>query len=453
VLLDMLADTPDPDRGLLAYRRVSEALAGTPWYLRLLRDEGSAAQRLMALLGTSKLVPDLLVRAPEVLRLLADDAALAGRDPAEVAASLRTTVARHADPAAAVAAARSLRRHELLRVACADLLGLLPPARVCAALSEVWAAVLSAVLDVAVRAETARRGDGQAPAAIAVIGMGRLGGAELGYGSDADVLFVCEPVAGAAGAAAEQDTVRFATAVAETVRRLLAAPSQDPALQVDADLRPEGRAGPLVRTLASYRAYYSQWADTWEAQALLRAAFVAGDAALGQRFLDAVTPLRYPPGGLDASRVTEIRRIKARVDTERLPRGADPSTHTKLGRGGLADIEWTVQLLQLQHAHRLPELRTTSTVDALRAAATVGLLTTEDAATLDAAWHSATRARNAAALVRGKPTDQLPRSGRELAAVARALGYPPGTDPGVAVDDYRRTARRARAVVERIFYG
>ena len=449
VLLDMLADTPDPDRGLLAYRRVSEALAATPWYLRLLRDEGKVAQRLMALLGTSKMVPDLLVRAPEVLRLLADDAALAGRDPAEVAGSLGAAVARHADPADAVAAARSLRRHELLRVACADLLGLLPVRQVCAALSAVWAAVLSAALDVALRAEATRRGGGAVPATVAVIGMGRLGGAELGYGSDADVLFVCEPVRGAA----EHDAVRYATAVAETVRRLLAAPSQDPALQVDADLRPEGRAGPLVRTLASHRAYYTQWADTWEAQALLRAAFVAGDPGLGQRFLDAVTPVRYPLGGLDAARVTEIRRIKARVDTERLPRGADPTTHTKLGRGGLADIEWTVQLLQLRHAHEVPELRTTSTVDGLRAAAGAGLIAVEDAAVLDAAWRSATRARNAATLVRSKPTDQLPRHGRELAAVARALGYPPGTDPGVAVDDYRRTARRARAAVERIFYG
>jgi [glutamine synthetase] adenylyltransferase / [glutamine synthetase]-adenylyl-L-tyrosine phosphorylase len=449
VLLDMLADTPDPDGGLLAYRRVSEALADTPWYLRLLRDEGKVAQRLMAVLGMSKFVPDLLVRAPEVLQLLTDDVALAGRDPAEVAASLHSTVNRHTDPEAAVVAARSLRRHEMLRVACADLLGLMDVHQVCAVLSSVWAAVLAAALDVAVRVEATRRGLDTASATIAVIGMGRLGGAELGYGSDADVLFVCSP---AAGAVDDNDAVRFATSVAETVRRLLAAPSQDPALQVDADLRPEGRSGPLVRTLASYRAYYEQWSDIWEAQALLRASFVAGDAALGQAFLDAIAPVRYPPGGLQAARVTEIRRIKARVDTERLPRGADPTTHTKLGRGGLADIEWTVQLLQLRHAHEVPALRTTSTVDGLRAAADAGLLTMADAAVLDAAWRLVTRARNAATLVHGKPTDQLPRSGRALAAVARALGYPPGADPGIFVDDYRRTARRARAVVERVFY-
>jgi glutamate-ammonia-ligase adenylyltransferase len=443
VLLDMLADTPDPDRGLLAYRQVSEALATTPWYLRLLRDEGAVAERLMTLLGMSKYVPELLVRAAEVLQLLGDDAALT----TESTGSLHAAVTRHSGQRAAVDTARSMRRHELLRIACADLLGLLDVRQVCTGLSRVWDEVLDATLDVVCRFEEERHGG--RPAAIAVIGMGRLGGYELGYGSDADVLFVCEPLDGAS----EHDAVRFATAVAESVRGWLAAPSQDPPLQVDANLRPEGRTGPLVRTLSSYRAYYEQWAEIWEAQALLRASFVAGDPGLGERFLNMVDPVRYPEGGLRPARITEIRRIKARVDSERLPRGADPTTHTKLGRGGLADVEWTLQLLQLCHGFDLPSLRTTSTVDGLRAAAAAGLLSEADADALEAAWNMATRARNASTLVRGKPTDQLPRNGRELAAVTRALGYPPGTDPGLAVDTYRRTTRRARAVVERVFYG
>jgi [glutamine synthetase] adenylyltransferase / [glutamine synthetase]-adenylyl-L-tyrosine phosphorylase len=446
VLLERLADTADPDRGLLAYRRVSEALADTPWYLRLLRDEGAVAQRLMFVLGTSALVPDLLVRAPEVLRLLADTserADLATRDPAEVATSLRAAVARHPDPVSAVAAARSLRRHELLRVACADLLGLLPVAGVCAALSGVWAAVLGSALDAVLGAQ-----HGEPKARLAVIGMGRLGGAELGYGSDADVLFVCEPVDGAT----EHEAVRWATAVAERVRGLLGSPSPDPALMVDADLRPEGRSGPLVRTAGSYRAYYAKWAEAWEAQALLRARPLAGDPELGQWFQRIIDPIRYPDGGLPQAKVTEIRRIKSRVDAERLPRGADRATHTKLGHGGLADVEWTVQLLQLRHAGAVPELRTTSTLDGLRAAADAGLLPVGDADALSAGWTMATRARNAATLVRGKPTDQLPGSGRELAATAMAMGYPAGGDPGEFIDEYRRVTRRARAVVERVFY-
>ncbi|WP_019809188.1 bifunctional [glutamine synthetase] adenylyltransferase/[glutamine synthetase]-adenylyl-L-tyrosine phosphorylase [Saccharomonospora halophila] len=446
VLLDLLADTPDPDGGLLAYRRVSEALAETPWYLRVLRDEAAVVESLATLLGTSRLVPDLLVRAPEVLQLLGDPQRLAGRDPAEVARSLRAAAGRQHGMKAAVVAARSLRRHELLRVASADLLGLLDVADVCHALSSVWAAVLRSAFEAAVRERA--DGTGSPPATLAVIGMGRLGGAELGYGSDADVLFVCEPT----GGASETEAVRFATAVAETVRRALGAPSQDPALDVDADLRPEGRSGPLVRTLDSYLTYYARWSAVWEAQALLRARFVAGDADLGARFLSGIEHLRYPDGGLAADHVREVRRIKARVETERMPRGADRTTHAKLGRGGLADVEWTAQLMQLRHAHAVPALRTTSTPGALRALADADLAGADDVAVLIEAWELATRARNVAMLVRGKAVDQLPTSGRELAAVARVFGYSADDDPGEFLDTYRRTTRRAHAVVQRLFY-
>ncbi|MDQ0377133.1 bifunctional [glutamine synthetase] adenylyltransferase/[glutamine synthetase]-adenylyl-L-tyrosine phosphorylase [Amycolatopsis thermophila] len=446
VLLDLLADTPDPDGGLLAYRKVSEALEDTPWYLRVLRDEGAVVERLAFLLGTSKLVPDLLVRAPEVLQLLGDPARLTGRAPAEVAKSLRATVRRQPGLNAAVAAARSLRRHEILRVAAADLLGLLDVRDVCEALSSVWVAVLQSALSAAIRKRTAELG-GEA-AKLAVIGMGRLGGAELGYGSDADVLFVCEPAEGVA----DGDAVRYASSVAEMVRKMLGAPSADPPLQVDADLRPEGRGGPLVRTLDSYRAYYARWGEVWETQALLRARFVAGDEELGERFIEMIDPIRYPDGGLDAGRAREVRRMKARVDTERMPRGADPTLHTKLGRGGLADVEWTVQLFQLRHAFEVPDLRTTSTPGALAAMAEAGLAEPDDTASLTEAWLLATRVRNAAMLVRGKAVDQVPGSGRALAAVARILGQSADDDPGEFLDSYRRTTRRAHAVVERLFY-
>ncbi|AUS77959.1 bifunctional glutamine-synthetase adenylyltransferase/deadenyltransferase [Actinoalloteichus sp. AHMU CJ021] len=448
VLLDLFADTTDPDGGLLAYRRVSEALTDTPWYLRLLRDRGAVAERLAFLLGTSRMVPELLVRAPEVLRLLVDTPELVGRDPEEVAHSLGSAVARHGDPEQAVLAARSLRRHELLRVGCADLLGLMELPSVSHALSRIWSAVLEAALRAAAGAVAPRFGP-EPLARVAVIGMGRLGGDELGYGSDADVLFVCEAVEGVE----DHDAVRYATAVAETLRRLLSAPSQDPPLHVDTDLRPEGRSGPLVRTLESYRMYYEKWSDTWEAQALLRARRVAGDEELGRRFTELIDPVRYPAGGLDEASTIEIRRIKARVEHERLPRGIDPTTNTKLGRGGLSDVEWTAQLIQLGHAHEVPGLRTTSTLGAVRSAAAAGLLDEADAEALRAAWTMASQARNATTLVRGKASDQLPGHGRDLAAVARTLGYSVSEDPGVFVDDYRRVTRRARAVMERVFYG
>ena len=244
-----------------------------------------------------------------------------------------------------------------------------------------------------------------------------------------------------------------ANAVAHTLRRLLGEPAPDPAFEVDADLRPEGRQGALVRTLDSYREYYDRWMSVWEVQALLRAEPLAGDEALGAAFVELVDPIRYPEDGISAEQVAEIRRIKARVERERLPRGADPTTHTKLGRGGLADVEWTVQLLQLQHAGEHPGLRVTSTVGALTALREDGLLGSEHAESLQRAWELATRARNAVFLVRGRPSDQLPRPGLELAGVARASGYGPDADPGQFLDDYRRATRQARGVVEQVFYG
>ncbi|KWX21056.1 bifunctional glutamine-synthetase adenylyltransferase/deadenyltransferase [Mycolicibacterium wolinskyi] len=447
-LLDWLSDTPDPDAGLLAYRRISDELQEQRWYLSTLRDEGAVAKRLMRVLGTSAYIPELLMRAPEVIQLYADGPngpKLLEGDPDSVARSLVASAGRHADPVRGIAAARTLRRRELARIASADVLGMLEVTDVCKALTSVWVAVLQAALNAVVRANTPESG---VPARIAVIGMGRLGGSELGYGSDADVMFVCEPVSGVD----ESVAVRWSVSIAEQVRALLGTPSADPPLEVDAGLRPEGRNGPLVRTLASYEAYYAQWAQPWEIQALLRAHRVAGDLELGERFLLMVDKTRYPPGGVSAEAVHEIRRIKARVDAERLPRGADPNTHTKLGRGGLADIEWTVQLLQLRYAHKVPALHNTSTLEALNAIGAAELVAEGDVELLREAWLTATRARNALVLVRGKPTDQLPGPGRQLNAVALAAGWG-SDDGGEFLDNYLRVTRRAKAVVRKVFGG
>ena len=473
VLLDALADAPDPDAGLLAYRQVSDALAETPWYLRLLRDEGLVAQRLVRLLGTSRLVAELLQRAPEVLRLLVHDEDLIGPDPAAAsevaAAALLARAERAGDAVAAAGSARSARRHEMLRLACADLLGVADTGAVTSGLTTVADAVVRAAVQAAERQVAAERraaadraagggavgghgADGGAALAgrLAVIGMGRFGGGEMGFSSDADVLFVAGP---AHPGADPQRVVADATAIAELATRLLGRPSPDPPLRIDADLRPEGRAGPLVRTVDSYRQYWQRHAQPWERQALLRARVVAGDDALAAEFLAAADPVRYPDGGLTAADVREIRRIKARVDAERLPHGADPTLHTKLGRGGLADVEWTVQLVQLRHAGSAPGLRQTGTVPAIRAAAEAGLLADADAAALIDGWTAATQARNAIMLVTGRAGDEIPGHGRVLAGVARACGYPAGTDPGRFVDDYRRATRRARRVVDRLFDG
>jgi [glutamine synthetase] adenylyltransferase / [glutamine synthetase]-adenylyl-L-tyrosine phosphorylase len=316
------------------------------------------------------------------------------------------------------------------------------------ALTAVTAAALRAALDAAA-AKISSELRGPLPTRFAVIAMGRFGGHESGYGSDADVLFVHDPVPGADDKAASD----AAHAVAVELRRLLALPVPDPPLIVDADLRPEGRQGPLVRTLAAYRAYYRRWSAPWEAQALLRAEFVAGDAALGASFGAMADEFRYPAGGISEAAIREIRRIKARVEAERIPRGADPARHVKLGPGGLSDVEWTIQLLQLRHARSVPTLRTTRTTAAIAAAVEAGLLPGADADALTAAWALASRIRNAVMLVSGRPGDMLPVRHTELTAVARLLGYAPEDAAQTLEQDYRRAARRARAGMEPLFYG
>lgn len=457
VLLGWFADSADPDAGLLGFRKVSDALGKTPWYLRLLRDEGAAAENLARVLSAGRLAPDLLLRAPEAVAILGAPEGLQPRGRDHLEPEILAAVGRAEDAELAVAVARGVRRRELFRTAAADIIGSYgtedSPAeadpgalvdRVGQAITDLNAATIAGALRAAVREQW---GD-TLPTRFAVIGMGRFGGHELGYGSDADVLFVHEPREGVD----EQEAARAANAVVAEMRRLLQLPTADPPLLIDADLRPEGKSGPLVRTLKSYAAYYRRWSLGWESQALLRAEPMAGDRDLGRRFMELADPLRYPEQGLDDAAVREIRRLKARMETERLPRGADPTLHTKLGRGGLSDVEWTVQLLQMRHGHAVPALRTTGTRRALAAAREAGLIADQDARTLDEAWVLATRVRNGVMLVRGRAGDTFPSEARELAAVGRYLGYGPG-HAGEMVEDYRRTTRRARAVVEELFYG
>jgi glutamate-ammonia-ligase adenylyltransferase len=478
VFLDWFGDAPDPDASLLAFRRLSDALGTTPWYLRSLRDEGEMAWRLARLLASGGYLPDLLMRAPDAVAQLSQSRLTLPTRQA-LATELRALVYRGTNAAQAVAAVRAVRRRELLRIAAADVLeqlsgpdredggqdgssagGTAAPAveplkaltdsedgvrlnAIGQALTDVTAATVQGALD----AVLAFRPDSAQPLVrFAVIGMGRFGGAELGYGSDADVLFVYEALPGAE----EQAASSAAFAIATELRALLQTPSSDPPLQIDADLRPEGRQGPLVRTLASYAAYYRRWSTGWEAQALLRAAPVAGDPGLGTRFIAAIDPLRYPESGPSDTEVREIRRLKARMEAERLPRNADRALNTKLGPGGLSDVEWVAQLLQLRHGADLPRLRGTGTRATLAAAADAGLLDAEDVALLDEAWTHTSLLRNAIAIVRGRPGDQVPTDARELAGIARYLGA--DVDSETLLDTHRRLARRARTAFERLFY-
>lgn len=449
ILLDWLAEGVDPDAGLLAFRRVSETLGTTHWYLGMLRDSTAAAERLCHVLSNSRLIADLLEVSPESVAWLGHDKDLAPLSFEAQWQEITSKMSRHSDPENAMRLIRLIRRREILRIAIADSAGLLGQDQVGAALADTDRAAVLGALRVAEAIVLAKS---PLKTAVLIVAMGRQGGREIGYGSDADVMYVHRALPGYTEEEAQEQAARIVSKVSSLLTQpLKPAIMAERVLQVDADLRPEGKSGAMVRSLDSFAEYYRRWSLIWEAQALLRARPMAGDDELAKDFLELIDPIRYPES-ISEQDVREIRRVKARVESERLPRGADPARHLKLGRGGLSDVEWLVQLVQLQHAGKHPELRTTSTVEALDAAATLGLLEKNDAQLLASAWRLASRIRSANVIWSGRASDLLPSSRRDLEAVARWCGYEPG-QAGTLEEDYLRLSRRARAVFEKVFYG
>jgi len=436
VMLQWFADGADPDYGLLAFRRLSDDLGESYWFLRMLRDSSGAAKRLTNVLSSARFVGVLLERIPEAAAWFDREEELRPRTLAALLDEATSTLARHDDTATAALALRTLRRREVLRLAIGAILGLVDVEQLGRALSDLTTAFLTGIL-----AAVRPRDDG---IEFGIIAMGRYGGQELGFGSDADVLFVYR----ATTASSEEAADRAKSLVAELNRH-----TEDLRLpfDLDIDLRPEGKNGPVVRSLESYRAYYARWSLTWEAQALLRARAAVGDAVLLADFETLADQVRFPVA-ISENDVREVKRIKARVESERLPQAADPARHLKLGRGSLSDVEWFVQLIQLQNGSRVPGLRTTSTLTALEVARDEGFVTTADAARLRDAWIFASRVRSAMVLWMTRSTDVLPTDRQQLDGVARLLEYPPGSATQLE-EDYLRITRLSRAVFERRFYG
>ena len=445
VLLGWFARGVDADAGLLGFRIVSESLGSTSWYLRMLRDSPAAAERLSQLLSSSRLMTDLLEDASASIAWLdkVDDLKALGEEALE--SEISSLLARHEDAVEAMRAVRYLRRRETLRTAMGWTLGIVDIEDTCAGLAAIDECTIGAALRIALRelqstAEESEAGETageQLLTRIAIIGMGRLGGAENGFGSDADVMFVHEPLEGVDEDAAQEQAARIVNRTLALLKQPVKPPIRaERPLEVDADLRPEGKQGAIVRSLDSYRSYYERWAETWEFQALTRARPIGGDPQLGEAFVELIDPYRYP-ATFTPEQVQQIRRMKARVENERMPHGADRTRQLKLGRGGLSDVEWLVQLLQLRHAHAMPGLRTTSTLKALDAAVEAGLVTAEDAEVLSGAWLLATKIRGGNVLRGVRQSDTLPSGRADLEAIARWCGYPAGSARALE-EDYER---------------
>jgi [glutamine synthetase] adenylyltransferase / [glutamine synthetase]-adenylyl-L-tyrosine phosphorylase len=447
-LLSTLQDTPDPDTGLASFRELIDAHGDSGQLVARLRDHPPAATMLARVLGTSRVAGELLVDQPRGVDWLHDEAL---RDQPRTREHLVRMAVGRLHWQDTTAALRRFKRHELLRVILRDLNGDTGGSGVGEELTALGEACLEGALRAELTVQAERYGVAGAdelPVRIAIIGMGKLGGHELHYVSDLDVVFVHEPVDGAD----ESEATRIALDVAANVMRSLSAiTAEGTAFDVDADLRPEGRSGPLSRSLASYRAYWERWSAAWEHQALTRARPVAGDLELGKAFVAAAEGFAYPEE-FGAQATSQMRRMKARIEQERIPKRVAPSRHLKLGPGGLSDVEWTVQLLQQRHGAGDRVLRVPSTMRAIDALQDESLLEHRDAAWLRDGYRFLTRLRNLLYLLRHRNVDVMPQNSDQLELLARALGF--GAGGWQELDDERRRhARHVRRVCERVFYG
>jgi glutamate-ammonia-ligase adenylyltransferase len=432
VLLEWFAAGTEPDAALLAFRRLSEDLGESPWYLRMLRDSSGAAERMTRVLSASRLATGLFERQPEAAAWFEKIEDLKPLSLDSLLGEMLAIADRHDDREKAANSLRGIRRRETLRLAMGAVLGTVNIQELSQGLTDITESYLTALLEFV----------NDTGLDLGVVAMGRFGGSELGFGSDADVMFVYEK-----SEAPEDDRKNAESLIAE-IRKL----SADPLLEfeLDLDLRPEGKNGPVARSLESYAAYYEKWANTWEDQALLRARVIAGSDHLRESFTSLIDTYRYPEA-VEQKAIVEIRRIKARVETERLPQGADPKRHLKLGRGSLSDVEWLVQLLQLSNGAKFPEIRTPKTLEALDACVGAGLLEKHDATVLAEAWMLASRIRSAIVIYSGRRSDVLPTDRKALEGIARILEYPRGSATALE-QDYLAYTRRSRMVFERVFY-
>ena len=432
VLLKWMAEGIDPDRALLSFRRLSETLGETHWFLRMLRDSSGAAERLMKVLSSSAFIARLLEHIPDSSVWFSDEDALNPLDKSVIVDEMLAILDRSVDLDQCAEAIRQVRRREVLRIASSAVLGATTMTEIAQGLTAITDAYVVAMVQLVKRSHDSDLDFG-------VIAMGRWGGMELGFGSDAD------------GMLTYRSDSPTAQAEAERLSQSLLAVSKDSLLdfELDLGLRPEGKNGPRVRSVSGYAGYYERWAEPWEFQALLRARVVLGSKELTEELGAIFDSYRYPKE-IKRESLVEIRRIKARVESERLPQGADPARHLKLGRGSISDVEWLVQLLQLRFGHEYPELRTTSTSAALEALKSLGKLPSEDVERLMAGWLIASRCRSAEVLASDKRTDQLPSDLRQLEAMARILEYQPG-DSQLLEENYLSVTRRARVSFEKHF--
>jgi len=466
-LLSEVIATPDPDLALSHLADFAAALPAPEPYFRLLAEKRRVARLLLSLFGTSDFLSKRFLRHPELLDgLLREDALALVKEKDLLRQELRERLAAIASDNLDEALERKLaelrrfKNEEVLRIAIHDIAGSIPVESVSEQLTDLAECCLEACL--ALAEEEARARGKEPPGRLCVIGMGKLGGRELGYHSDLDLIFLYpspEEAGAAAGAGSQSPTHALHARLAQRLMSFLQMPLREGILyKIDTRLRPSGNQGALVIAVEGFRRYHAGAerggahvrSQLWERQALLRARLVAGDAAIWDDVDEKVLlPAVYAPPPDRGALATEIRRMRERMEAE-IGRESSRGKNPKAGRGGLVDVEFAAQFLQLAHGHSHPSIRTPNTPQALLRLREAGLLRDVHYQALSKGYEFLRRLDLRLRIVHDYTVDHLPSGGRALEQLARRLGFF-GEHPGARLlSEYERVTSGVRSAFDQV---
>ncbi len=448
-LLGNILRAADPDLALQNMATFVSSIGARTSVLALLNENPGTLRMLAELFGGSQFLANAFVRHPELLdTLVRADLVRVQRTGEELSADLEQVLGGDADFEEALDALRRFRNQEFLRIGINDLQSLLDPVEVSRELTTLAEVCLRSAAAVAARDVCARYGWPRLPGELVILGLGKLGGAELNYNSDLDLIFIYDEAADPATAVAAHE--RFSKFTQRLITVLQTTTREGIVYRIDTRLRPSGRSGPLVSSLDGFRRYHETSAQVWERQALIKARPVAGDSTLGETVAGIVSAFVYR-APLTREEVREIRRLRQRMERE-LARESRERMNIKTGRGGLVDVEFLTQMLQLWTGGQTPRVRVRNTLDALRALADIGVLSTDDSALLTDGYRFLRRVENALRLAHDRPVEDLDRGRMDLSAVAKRVGIGDGPSAGEALwREYEVRREAIRACYERWF--
>jgi len=446
-LLDLCRQVPDPDAAVDYLVRFMEVSHARETYLTIFYDNHKFLEILLILFGTSRVLSTLLIKQPNLIDVISNQESLyLYKTPAMMMEELNTRLSAVSEHSGKNIGLRQFKQSEELRIGLRFMIHETDVPGTLADLSHLADIYLQTVYQLAREEMRQSEGNDNLPDNFAIIGLGKLGGQEINFGSDLDLVFVYEEDVAEKEVPHSENLISTYVSLAQKIFQLtsMMAPVPPP-YEIDTDLRPEGSRGALVLSIKGYQDYFETRGKIWEQQAMTRARFIAGSSEVGKKFIQLAHNFTYRPK-LEYGSLIEISRLRDRMETE-LAQESRKGFDVKLGAGGLADIEFSVQVLQLIHGHRNPKLRKGNTFDNIQWLSNYGILDHRQAANLGKHYHFLRNVECALRLLSEQYSSHLPRDEQELAVLARLLGYSGKGSLAEArafMEDYKKTTQDVR---------